>query len=235
MSWFKRLVGAEKGAAKQPASASSTPEPDWPAIQARHRERTTVRRPALEELFGGAVQSVVPDEELRIVEEDPAIVDVFIFEMATERHGDIQIAVTNGLSDRRMVDPDDPSRWARRELIQYFPRCTRGHAKRLRDMAWAALEEPLFLDTCHTLAWHRAAVEGTPWTSAFFLEPLLRPHREFEMTVDGDPVTLLWHIPISEAEREFKVRHGADALIDRLQEVELPWIFDEANRPSLLP
>jgi hypothetical protein len=28
--------------------------------------------------------------------------------------------------------------------------------------------------------------------------------------------------------------HGADALIDRMEAVELPWVFDENNRPSLL-
>ena len=47
-------------------------------------------------------------------------------------------------------------------------------------------------------------------------------------------MSFLWHIPISEAERAYKVEHGADALIDRLEAVELPWIFDESNRPSLL-
>jgi hypothetical protein len=62
----------------------------------------------------------------------------------------------------------------------------------------------------------------------------MRNHQEFEMTVEGDPVSLLWHIPISEKEREFKVQHGMNALLDRLEAVKLPWVFDEANRPPLV-
>lgn len=34
--------------------------------------------------------------------------------------------------------------------------------------------------------------------------------------------------------KAYKQDHGADALIDRMEAVELPWVFDENNRPSLL-
>jgi hypothetical protein len=43
-----------------------------------------------------------------------------------------------------------------------------------------------------------------------------------------------WHIPISDEERAYKQEHGADALIDRMEVVDLPWVFDENNRPSLV-
>lgn len=237
MGWLKRLIGGGKEEATQPEPAKPTiaPRPaDRAALLADHQRNTALRKAALEELFGCQVTSIVTDDELRIVEDDPAIVDVFVWEVNSPSQGEISILVTNGLSNRRMVDPDDPDLWDRRELIQYIRNSTPGHVKRLRDMAWAALEEPLYLDVGHTIAWHRAAVEGTPWTSAFFLRPLMRNHQEFEMTVGGDPVSLLWHIPISEREREFKVQHGMNALIDRLEAVELPWVFDEANRPPLV-
>ena len=48
-------------------------------------------------------------------------------------------------------------------------------------------------------------------------------------------MTLLWHVPISDAEIEYKKRHGMDALLDRMDAVKLPWIFDESNRPPLVP
>jgi hypothetical protein len=32
----------------------------------------------------------------------------------------------------------------------------------------------------------------------------------------------------------FKKEHGTDALIDRMEAVDLPWVFDEKNRPSLV-
>src|SRR5207244_5019967 len=45
---------------------------------------------------------------------------------------------------------------------------------------------------------------------------------------------LLWHIPISDEERAFKQEHGSNALLDRMDKVKLPWLFDESNRPSLV-
>ena len=77
-------------------------------------------------------------------------------------------------------------------------------------------------------------VVGTLWKNAFFLLPLIRSHREFVFEVEGDPVSFLWHVPISDEERAYKQEHGADALIDRMDAVGLPWVFDENNRPSLL-
>lgn len=68
----------------------------------------------------------------------------------------------------------------------------------------------------------------------FFLLPLIRLHREFVFEVEGDRASFLWHVPISDEERAYKQEHGTDALIDRMEAVELPWVFDEKNRPSLL-
>jgi hypothetical protein len=53
--------------------------------------------------------------------------------------------VTNGMSDQRMADPGHPHEWQRRELIQYFPKCTEGHARRLHDMAWLPLFDGSYL------------------------------------------------------------------------------------------
>ncbi len=52
--------------------------------------------------------------------------------------------------------------------------------------------------------------------------------------VEGDKASFLWHIPISAEERAYRQEHGADALIDRMEAVDLPWVFDENNRPSLV-
>jgi hypothetical protein len=133
-----------------------------------------------------------------------------------------------------MADPGHPHEWERRELIQYFPRCTEGHARRLHDMAWLPLFDGFLLDSHHSIAWQWAAVEGTPWTSAFFLLPLPRSHREFTVEIEGDEVSFLWHIPISAQESEYKNEHGSDALIDRMSAANLPWVFDEADRPTLI-
>ena len=200
-----------------------------------HMRLTKVRGRAYAELFGGKPDAVFPAHELRNGSDDPYLIDVFVYSFEIEGEDEpVFAAVTNGMSDHRMAEGDDPDQPRRRELIQYFRECTAGHAKRLRDMAWLPLHDGFLLDSHQTVAWEWPAIEGTPWKNALFLAPMLRPHREFTVEVDGDEVSFLWHIPISDAERKYRKKHGVDGLIDRMQEVELPWIFDEDDRPSLV-
>jgi hypothetical protein len=199
----------------------------------RHKELTAIRANAYEELFGCTPSAVFAPPALFKKPDERFLIDIFVYTLGTQS-GDIEVAVTNGMSDQRMAYPDEPSEWRRRELIQYFPKCTEGHARRLHDMAWLPLFDDFYLDTHHSIAWERPAVAGTPWKNAFFLLPLIRSHREFELEVDGDLVSLLWHIPITEEERAYKQEHAANALIERMDAVDLPWVFDEENRPSLM-
>ena len=203
--------------------------------EARHMAFTAIRAKAYEELFGARPVTFFPSHLFRGEEDGPYFIDVFVYSMGIA--GDdspIFAAVTNGMSDQRMAEGDSPEQPRRRELIQYFRECTEGHARRLRDMAWLPLFDGFLLDAQHSVAWQWPAVEGTPWKNAFFLLPLPNPHQNFNCKIEGDPVSLLWHIPISDAERAYKQEHGANALLDRMQKAKLPWIFDEANRSSLL-
>jgi hypothetical protein len=203
--------------------------------EAKHREFTVIRAKAYGELFGDKPVAVFPAYKLKGKSDGSYFIDVFVYSM--EMAGDdrpIYAAVTNGMSDQRMAEGDSADQPRRRELIQYFRECTQGHAKRLRDMAWLPLFDRFLLDTHHSLAWEWPAVEGTPWKNAFFLLPLPKPHQKFRFEIEGEPVSFLWHIPISDQERAFKQEHGANALLDRMGEVGLPWIFEEANRPSLV-
>jgi hypothetical protein len=203
--------------------------------ETKHMECTVIRAQAYAGLFGGKPVAAFPFHKLQGKSDGPYFIDVFVYAM--ELQGDeraIYAAVTNGMSDQRMAEGDSPDQPRRRELIQYFRKCSEGHAKRLRDMAWLPLYDSFLLDTGHSVAWEWPAVEGSPWKNAFFLLPLPSPHREFTFEIEGDPVTFLWHIPISDQERAFKQEHGTDALLDRMKEVGPPWIFEEANRPSLV-
>ena len=203
------------------------------AILAKHQKLTVIRAIAYSGLFACQPSKAFPPHSLFKMPDENFLIDVFVYTLETES-GDIDVAVTNGMSDQRMADPDYPHEWHRRELIQYFPKCTEGHARRLHDMAWLPLFDEFYLDSHHSIAWDAAAVAGTPWKNAFFLLPLIKSHKEFEFEVEGDKVSFLWHIPISENERMFKQEHGTDALIDRMESVDLPWVFDEQNRPSLV-
>jgi hypothetical protein len=203
--------------------------------ETKHRECTVIRAQAYSELFGEKPVTVFPAYKLRVEPNDPYFIDVFVYKMEMAGEGrSIYAAVTNGMSDQRMTEGDSPDQPRRRELIQYFRECGEGHAKRLRDMAWLPLYDGFLLDTHHSFAWEWPAVEGTPWKNAFFLLPLPNPHREFSFEIDGDKASFLWHIPISDQEHAFKREHGAGALLDRMGQVGLPWIFEEANRPSMV-
>jgi hypothetical protein len=206
------------------------PTPSITPAEAQHRKLTAVRLSAYVLLFDAKPSITFAHRELGDSAEQGIYIDVYGFTLDTP-HGEVVAAVTNGLSDRRMTDPNDPDNWARREIIQYFRTLTPEYAKRLRDMAWLPLFDKFLLDSYHSIAWNE---EGTPWKDAFFLEPIIKPHQSFSVEVEGDPVTFLWHIPISEAERMYKKEHGSDALIDRMGEAELPWIFDESTRPPLV-
>lgn len=79
------------------------------------------------------------------------LIDIFVFILQTGS-GDIEVAVTNGMSDQRIADPDYLLEWHRRELIQYFSKWTEGHARRLHDMAWIPLFDEVYLDSHHSIA-----------------------------------------------------------------------------------
>lgn len=198
--------------------------------EANHRDLTNQRIQAYLRLFGANPSEIY--SSYRFSDDERFPIDVFVFPLDADEP--VVAAVTNGMSNQRMVDARDPQRFARREMIQYFRTCDEAHARRLRDMAWAPLFENLFIDSHLTLQWPHAAIEGTPWKNAFFLEPIIRQHRDFRCTIDGDEVSFLWHIPISDAEREYKISHGSNALLDLMEAANLPWIFDENNRPPLL-
>lgn len=208
--------------------------------EARHRELTAARAKAYAGLFGGPPLAAFPARQPGTGKAEPCLIDVFTYSLETWK-GPVVVAVTNGLSDRRMTDPDEPDCWSRRELIQYFRECTPANAERLQTMASLTLSGGFFLDALHTLAGPFPTFEngvlawsGAPWVHAFFPEPVIRSHREFTFLVEGDDASFLWHVPISDAERAYKLEHGANALIDRMDAVELPWIFDENDRPRLV-
>lgn len=203
-----------------------------PALH-KHESLTAIRATAYEALFGCKPSQVIQQSALFKAPDERFCIDIFVYPQQT-KWGDIEVAVTNGMSDQRMAEADYATEWHRRELIQYFPECTEGHARRLHDMAWLPLFDGFYLDSHHSIAWEYPAVPDTPWKNAFFLAPLIKSHREFVFEVEGDKVSFLWHVPISDEERDFKLENGAEALVDRMDAVKLPWIFDESNRPSLI-
>ena len=206
-----------------------------PALPAGDPLQLAARRAAAyRKLFVGEPIRVLPHDQFQ----KPAFggrLDVHLYEMAYEREtGQVQVAVTSGMSDYLMLDnstADGPPR--RRELIQYFRDCKMLDLVRLHDMAWVPLAQGFALDFFHTVGSYPSF--NSAWPNALFLPSLVKPHAEFELDLgEGEPMQLLWHVPLSEAELNYKAANGVNALLQRMGEVKLPWIFDENNRPALV-
>lgn len=73
---------------------------------------------------------------------------------------------------------------------------------------------------------------GDPWLPGsacdhmLLLEPFLFPELERCDDARGH-VQVLWLLPITEAERDFKIAHGADALIERFETADLEYWLPE--------
>jgi len=141
-------------------------------------------------------------------------------------------AVTNGMSDYRMRDLERPGVLPRRELIQYFHVCTEEFARRLHEASWLPHFDGFSIDVYDSISWPDAL--AGEFRHSFFLCPPWRSHKNFRVAIDLDEVSFLWHIPITDEELEYKKTRGVNALLDRMEKVDLPWVFDPSNRPSLL-
>lgn len=73
-----------------------------------------------------------------------------------------------------------------------------------------------WLGNGHTLGcWALEALENTQLT-AVLLSKELGPSNPVDLSVEGDPVNLLWMIPISDQERKYSISNGSKALLDLL-------------------
>ncbi|MEO8097380.1 MAG: hypothetical protein ABI811_06725 [Acidobacteriota bacterium] len=130
-----------------------------------------------------------PDDDIRI--------DVFLYALTYEGR-DLVAAVTNGMSDTRMVDPYDPAHFGRREIIQYFAKCKPTDVHRLHGMAYAPHAQGYFLDF----------QEPTETLQP----PGLRRHRQLSLQLDGDAVTLLWHTQRTRADLTYQQADEVEVL-----------------------
>jgi Suppressor of fused protein (SUFU) len=198
-------------------------------VQARHFEFTKLRAAAFQTLFGTKPAAVFPHHQMPNQGAE-ILVDIFVYPLEMEGYGEFVVAVTNGMSDVPMQEDGEQ---LRREIIQYLPTCTPGHALRLLEMAWFPHTQQMIVDAFSGIEWHRPAVPNTPWTDALFLHPIITDHRDFHITLEGDDCQLLWHLPISRAELMLVKDHGINAFLERMEAQEMPFIFDEETRQDL--
>lgn len=161
----------------------------------------------------------------------PVHVDVYQFAPTEERP--FWTLITGGMSDIQQIAPEDceEHQAARAEILMYVPAPQGWMFNVLKGLA-----EMPFDDKTHLHWWHTVP-NGRPMTanpslltSYFFMPPYVEDEEFGSLQLDGDAVDFLWMVPITEAEREFAVTHGSQALEDRMREVDLSHILDESKK-----
>ncbi|MGL6075007.1 MAG: suppressor of fused domain protein [Fimbriiglobus sp.] len=201
------------------------------ALQAHHFELTKLRAAAYQALFGTKPAAVFPHHQMPSHHGAEILVDIFIYPLEMEGYGEFVVAVTNGMSDAAM---EEDGLRSRREIVQYLPTCTPGHAVRLLEMAWFPHTQKMIIDAFSGIEWHRPAMPDTPWTSALFLHPIISEHHEFTIELEGEECEFLWHVPVSDRELNLIKDQGLNTFLERMEAAEVPFIFDEEVRQELV-
>lgn len=208
-----------------------------PARSPRHgfAERSTLdyiaRREAVYlELFGA--DALVYDDAL------PGMlphIDVYVHRPGYCRR-EFHTLVTGGMSDLRMNLPAGaPAEMpARVELIFYLPADREPDAiyvDFLRTTARFPYDYNTWVCGGHTIpngTPPQPIFPGTPFDTLLLIGSVIDPDSRLgdRLELDGDRVEFLWVVPITSAEREYKLRHGTAALLDVFDKVRHPFVFD---------
>jgi Suppressor of fused protein (SUFU) len=176
--------------------------------------------------FGPITKPIMHSTDLK-----PVHVDIYQFEPTPSRS--YWTLITSGMSNERQIEPDDCAEHVapRAEILMYV--------RKPEDWMFAVLKglaEMPFSDNTW-LHWGHTIPNGMPMTatrslltSYFFLPPTLEPEGFADLELDGDRVDFLWMVPITEAEREFAVQVGSEALEKKFADVNLSPVVDERRK-----
>jgi hypothetical protein len=188
-------------------------------------EFSQTREAVYERLFGKILK--VSHELLPLIPH----IDVYIFKRS---QGDkiVYSLVTGGMSDLEMTMPRGAKEVPRRvELIFY---CSEPHEEYIATLRWVAhfpYASKSWLGYGHTMP------NGNPpapfWGSTeldtlLFMPPIVKKDQTLpeELKLAGEPVHLLWVVPLTTAECNLKLEKGFDAILDLFQQHRHPHVFD---------
>jgi hypothetical protein len=191
-----------------------------------HAEYSATRETVYERLFGKPLS--VSHEVLPLIPH----IDVHTFRR-TQGKNEVYSLVTSGMSDLTLVLPHGANKDAprRAELIFYCSEPREEYISTLRWVAHFPHDSRSWLGHGHTLP------NGNPpsplWGSAeldtlFFLPPIVMKDQTLpeELILGGEPVHLLWVVPLTTAECNFKLTQGFDSMLDLFQQNRHPYVFD---------
>jgi hypothetical protein len=164
-------------------------------------------------LFDNSLQSDCPQ------------VDVLIFPPGNARS--FFTLITSGMSDKPMYVDDDSPR--RAEIILYAAEPNEEYSAWMHWAAHFPFVDKTCLDHGHTIEWPEPLFVDSELSAFLFLYTIVKSDQTMcrDLLVGGDPVDLLWIVPITRAELELKRERGLGELLDLFDAWEHPVVLDE--------
>jgi hypothetical protein len=141
------------------------------------------------------------------------------------------------MSDMPMTIPDGAGTDHRRVELAFYAAADRSeYSELIRRLAHFPHDNSTWLHWWHTMPNGmppEPLFDSGPLDSFFFMPSIVEPDSQLgkRLVWQGEPIHLVWCLPITTAECNFKLDKGADAFLDLLQEREHPFVFN-GQRPS---
>jgi hypothetical protein len=155
---------------------------------------------------------------------DDVIPHIDIYQFDARQDHDWWTLVTGGMSDNTQFVPDGYPEYVskRLEILMYVEEPKPWMFDVLKGLAEMPLEEKTFLHWWHTVPNGKPmTAEPSLLTNFFFLPPYFEEPKFDSLHLDGEKVDFLWMIPITEAEREYAIQNGGQALEELFEESEM--------------
>ncbi|MHC4884757.1 MAG: suppressor of fused domain protein [Planctomycetota bacterium] len=154
-------------------------------------------------------------------------VDIYQFEPTEERP--YWTLITGGMSNERMHIPEESfgEIGSRAEICMYVKEPKGWMFSVLKGLAEMPFDDKTFLHWWHTVPnGMPMTAEKSLLTNYLFLLPYFEQETFDTLEINEDRVDLLWMVPITDAELEYKVANGAEALEKVFEEkgMDLPVI-----------
>jgi hypothetical protein len=162
-------------------------------------------------------------------------IDVYRFPPNSERR--FYTYVTGGMSDLPMNSPKELGSECRRvELVFYAAEDHEEYSRFLARLAHFPHDGTTWIHWRHTMpngTPPEPVIGSTLLDHIFFMPSIVSPDSDLgeRLTLDNDPVNLVWCVPITSAECQLKLDRGTDALYDLFNERDHPVVFS-GERPS---
>lgn len=144
--------------------------------------------------------------------------------------------VTSGMSDFSQSSPPELGKDARRvELVFYADQHHDEYPELLRRLAHFPHDNQSWLHWGHTMpngTPPEPVFGAAPLDSLLFIPTVVHPDQSLgeRLAWEGEPVNLLWCVPITTAECEYKLQHGTDAMFALFDRVNHPFVFSGVRR-----